>query len=195
VGSKPQRFYTQALVIGLLTGSLAIFGEAHAKPALIVAIGADNVYGHGTGRRNTGGVEPNEAFPAQLETLLRARGVDAHVVNAGIPRENTCEMLVRLDSTVPEGTRMVIVLPSYGNDKKSGVSKAEERSCMYKIEARLRARHIAFFVLKHREFKRIPGALAQRDDGHHWTVKGHAIVAHYLLPRVLAGLGGHTSNR
>lgn len=191
--SKCQGLFTKTLVVCLVAGSLAIFGDAHAKSARIVAIGADNVYGHGTGRRNTGGVEPSEAFPAQLEVLLRARGVDAHVVNAGIPRENTCEMLGRLDSAVPEGTQVVIVLPSYGNDKKSGVTKAEQRSCMQKIEARLRARHMPFVVLKHREFKRIPGALAQRDDGHHWTVKGHAIVAHYLLPKVLAGLGRHMS--
>lgn len=183
-----------ALVACLCATSLWFSTQAHAKTVLIVAVGADNVYGHGIGKRNTAGVDPSEAFPAQLQTLLRARGIDVHVSNAGVPRENDAQVLARLDSSVPKGTRLVIVVPSKGNDKKSGIDKEVRRRYLYRIEAHLRARHIAF--IKTPNWKRIPGLLAQRAwDGHHFTAKGHAIIARYLLPKVIAKLGGRRLTR
>ena len=52
--------------------SFGAFTAAHAEPATIVAIGADNVNGKGKGKSYPGGVGRSDAFPAQLETLLRA---------------------------------------------------------------------------------------------------------------------------
>lgn len=69
-----QRLLTRALAVCLLTAMLGAFGAAYAKSVLIVAIGADNVHGRGIGHRRTGGVPVSEAFPAQLQALLRARG-------------------------------------------------------------------------------------------------------------------------
>lgn len=44
--------------------------------AQIVALGASNVAGKG--------VDSSEAYPAQLERLLAARGYHVHVANAGV---------------------------------------------------------------------------------------------------------------
>lgn len=174
------------LLAGLLATFLAV-APAHAKRVVIVAIGADNVYGHGIGRRNTGGVNPGQAFPAQLQALLRARGIDAHVVNAGVGGDTTLRMLQRLDSAVPNGTRVVIIDRANGNDKKAGL-KAQQGRYVQEMKARLRARHIGWVVMP--RWRSIPGLQANRDwDGHHFTVKGHAIIARYLLPRVVAKLG------
>jgi acyl-CoA thioesterase-1 len=171
----------------LLVMTFGSFSEAHAKSVLIVAIGADNVYGRGIGRRHTGGVSTSEAFPAQLEALLRARGIDAHVSNAGVGGDTTAGMLERLDSAVPEGTRLVILDRANGNDKKRGL-KSEQARYISEIRARLQARHIALIIVP--PWRMIPGALANRDpDGHHFTVQGHASIARYLLPKVMALVG------
>ena len=90
----------------MLIGCLALFGAilllgTAAEAATIVALGASNTYGKGVAR--------NQAYPAQLEAILRARGSGVHVVNAGINGDTTEGMLRRLDQAVPKGTSAVIL--------------------------------------------------------------------------------------
>ncbi len=68
------------------------FGAVSADAATIVAIGASNTYGKGVAR--------NQAYPAQLEAILRAKGASVRVVNAGINGDTTESMLARLDRAV-----------------------------------------------------------------------------------------------
>jgi acyl-CoA thioesterase-1 len=56
------RLYQVFFIAGL--GSLLLGGVAHA--ATVVALGASNTFGKGVSR--------SQAYPAQLEALLRARG-------------------------------------------------------------------------------------------------------------------------
>src|SRR3712207_3463798 len=79
-----------------------------ARAQTIVALGASNTEGMGRGRTNLG-VPREQAYPAQLERLLRARGVNAPVINAGIAGDTTAGMLARLDAAVPSGTRVLIL--------------------------------------------------------------------------------------
>ena len=79
-------------------GLLLQLGFAHA--ATVVALGASNTAGKG--------VSLSQAYPAQLETMLRARGFDVHVINAGVSGDTTGGMTARIESTVPKGTRVVI---------------------------------------------------------------------------------------
>ncbi|RVC97457.1 MAG: esterase [Mesorhizobium sp.] len=164
--------------------------QADAASPQIVAIGADNVAGRGIGRRHPGGVGRSEAFPAQLQAMLRAKGVAATVTNAGRGGETTPGMLEHLNSDVPDGTRLVIIDIAKGNDKHQGV-EGDEADALRQIKAGLTERHISFIVLP--PWEQIPGATQNRDpDGHHFTAKGHAKIAAYLLPMVLRKLGGHT---
>src|ERR1700722_13988262 len=92
---------------------LALCGAAFlamttADAATIVALGASNTAGKG--------VSSSEAYPAQLEAILRARGLSVTVVNAGISGDTTEGMLGRLDQAVPDGTSAVILQPG-GNDQ------------------------------------------------------------------------------
>src|SRR5499433_4465652 len=67
-----------AILLSFLTflcGSMA----ANAAPVRIVAVGASNTHGWYVGNQG--------AYPAQLQTLLRAKGIDAQVINAGVPFE------------------------------------------------------------------------------------------------------------
>ena len=174
----------QVLVLGLAL-SVGVFSQARAQSALVVAIGADNVFGAGKGKRS-GGVIPDHAFPAQLQALLRAQGIDARVINAGVAGDTTPDMLARLDTAIPDGTRLVILDKAIGNDRKAGL-RDQERSYIHQIKTRLDARHIALFILP--PWEEIPGVVAHRDpDGHHFTTEGHAQIAAFLLPVVIATL-------
>jgi acyl-CoA thioesterase-1 len=60
-------------------GLMCVSAAGNAAPLRIVAIGASNTHGWYVGNQG--------AYPAQLETLLRAKGIDARVTNAGVSFE------------------------------------------------------------------------------------------------------------
>ncbi|MBV9150897.1 MAG: esterase, partial [Alphaproteobacteria bacterium] len=66
----------------VLLGAVALCGFLSAAArAQVVALGASNTVGMG--------VRPQEAYPAQLEAMLRAKGYNGRVVNAGISGDTT----------------------------------------------------------------------------------------------------------
>src|SRR5260370_25799297 len=118
--------------------------DAEAASIDIVALGASQTAGRGNGR-HSGGVSPEQAFPAQLESMLRARGYDARVTNAGIAGDTTDGMLARLDSiSVPASTKLVILQPGT-NDGKHG-SSAGAGGNVPQIVQRLKARGIRVII-------------------------------------------------
>ena len=68
--------------------ALAALGVGAAQAAEVVALGASNTYGQGVAR--------GEDFPAQLEKILRAKGLGVTVANAGVSGDTTAGMLARL---------------------------------------------------------------------------------------------------
>ena len=162
----------------------AILVCAGPAAAQVVAIGASNTYGSGRGR-TAGGVDPSQAYPAQLERLLRARGLKVRVINAGVPGDTTVEMLARLNSVVVEGTRVVIIQPG-GNDARRGGSAADAARNIAEMSRRLRSRGIRVIVLRNPLALVPPGS---RDaDGQHFDARGHAAIARSLLPQVIGAL-------
>jgi hypothetical protein len=81
------------LFAGLLSST--VLGFADTARAQIVALGVSNVAGRG--------VSSSEAFPAQLEQMLAAKGYNVHVANAGVNGDTNSGMLGRLDQAVPRG--------------------------------------------------------------------------------------------
>jgi acyl-CoA thioesterase-1 len=154
---------------------------AHAQPqarVTIVALGASNTEGWG--------VSTSEAYPARLEALLNARGIDAKVINAGIAGDTTGGMLARLERAVPAGTRLVILQPGT-NDERMGLG-AERAGNIEKIHSWLGARNAKLIVIDNAMLDALPrGEL--REDGLHFTPAGYAILAERILPQVLAVLG------
>jgi acyl-CoA thioesterase-1 len=155
----------------------------HAAPINIVALGASNTYGHGRGSQ-PGGVPPSQAWPAQLQAMLRAKSIEALVTNAGIPGDTTGGMLARLDGAVPDGTQLVILQPG-GNDWRRGTG-TERADNIAAIKDRLRARHIKVVVIG--KLGRIAPRATRDPDGTHFDANGHAAIARSLLARVLAAL-------
>ncbi len=88
--------------------ALMLFGVTEAK-AQVVALGDSETRGY---------LLPiTDAWPAKLEGLLRQRGINVSVANQGVNGDTSDGMLSRLDSAVPGGTRVVILM-CCGNDYK-----------------------------------------------------------------------------
>lgn len=158
-----------------------IFGLLFADAALaqVVAFGASNVSGYGVAER--------EAFPAQLQALLRARGLDIVVLNAGAFGNTTTDLRNRASSDIPQGTKVVILDVSgpYFNNSSKGVSEAQGHADIAAIEGGLGARGIKVIEESARAITR----QHHQTDGVHLTAEGHRLLAVSLLPKVLRALG------
>jgi acyl-CoA thioesterase-1 len=152
-----------------LAGLMTLF--AFSSQAQIVAIGASNTAGYGVGA--------SQAFPAQLEAMLRAKGINMHVTNAGISGDTTAGMLSRLSTDVPAGTKIVI-LQFGGNDFRRGRTGADRPANIAQIESQLKARGIKWVVADGLVKAALQAGLRQ-PDGQHLTVEGHRQVAAALV--------------
>jgi acyl-CoA thioesterase-1 len=170
----PGMLLAAAIALGMLSAP-----DANAQtPVGIVALGASNTDGWG--------VDRSEAYPTQLQTLLRARGIDVTVRNAGTPGDTTGGMHARLGSWLADDVRLVILQPGT-NDERMGLM-AERASNIAQIRAELEARNIKLIVIENSVLDALPRA-ELRGDNVHFTPAGYAILAERLLPQVLAALG------
>jgi acyl-CoA thioesterase I len=171
LGTAIANHFGRAVLVGV---SLLMYAGicADAAPVRIVAIGASNTHGWYVGNEG--------AFPAQLEALLRAKGIDAQVTNAGVPFDTTWMMLRRLDRDVPKGTDIVIVQPGSNDLRFLGTSQ-QRAANVAEMARRLRLRSIKVIVYD----EKVP-LRYYTFDFIHWTREGHAWIAAALLPRVLA---------
>jgi acyl-CoA thioesterase-1 len=162
-------------LIGAVVFVLAFGSEAYAQSVRIVAIGASNTAGQGVG--------PSAAWPAQLEAMLRARGVNAEVINAGISGDTSCGMLARMDSAAPSGTAIVILQRPGFNDLRKGCGGTERN--IAQMRARLAARNIK--VVQMNFMPQLARQYPQPDRIHIMT-EGHTRAAAMILPAVLAAV-------
>lgn len=171
-----------AIVLGTSTLPAS---KADAQQVSIVALGASNTYGKGRGK-TPGGVEPGRAYPAQLQAMLKAKGIDARVRNAGVPGDTTGGMLARLNSAVPSGTQVVILQPG-GNDERRGIGAGQRAANIAEMQRRLQARGVKVIVLE--RIRSLTPQASRDPDGQHFDARGHAAVASHLVPQVIAAIG------
>lgn len=155
-----------------LTGATA--PAAQAAALTVVAVGASNTSGWGVGEA--------AAYPARLEALLRERGLDLRVINAGRPFDTTSGMLNRLDTVVPEGTRLVVLQPG-ANDLRFFGTRERRAANIQAMVARLNERGIASIV-----YDPVFPRESYQWDGIHITREGHARIAEDLAPQVIEAL-------
>jgi acyl-CoA thioesterase-1 len=151
--------------------AISIFAATSANAATVVALGASNTYGKGVAR--------NQAYPARLEAILRTRGLNVRVINAGINGDTTEGMLGRLGRAVPNGTSAVILQPG-GNDGRKG---SPDRTA--EIQSRLSARGIAVIMLPNNVLKGLP----HQPDGQHLTPEGYRMLAESVASQVAGAIG------
>src|ERR1700687_3421086 len=84
-----------------------MFATAGVASARIVVLGHSAAHAYEA---------PNEMWSSVLESILRARGSQVHVTNAGVNGETTEAELARVDSAVPNGTKIVILTVNGFND-------------------------------------------------------------------------------
>ena len=108
-----------------------------AKPIRIVAFGDSLTAGFG--------LKPRHAFPAQLQRVLKARGHNVVVVNAGVSGDTTAAALERLAWAVPAGSDAVI-LEFGGNDALRGIDPRVTRANLEKIISSLKERNIPILL-------------------------------------------------
>jgi acyl-CoA thioesterase-1 len=174
--------------------SASAFGEE----INIVALGASGTYGKGVAR--------NEAFPSQIEAMLKAEGHNIRVTNAGISGNTTSDMVSRLDRDVPEGTQIVIFQPGSNDQRRSNkrhiASSAGDTSGNVETAIRrLKERRIEVILFQFsggegKDVAKKYGALfygsIYRDvpkenilnDGQHLSPEGHAIVSKNMVPLI-----------
>jgi acyl-CoA thioesterase-1 len=126
------QFAALMALIGLMVFGAEARGQAEA-PVKIVAFGDSLTAGFG--------LAAQVAFPARLQQALRARGITAEIVNAGVSGDTASGGLARLDWSLPEGTDAVIVELG-ANDALRGIDPKVTRAALDGILHRLKGRRI-----------------------------------------------------
>jgi len=111
---------------------------ARAEPFGIVGFGDSLMAGYELGA--------GEGFTDRLQAVLRERGHNVSVANAGVSGDTTSGGLSRLDWSVPEGTDLVI-LELGANDMLRGVDPASTEKNLEEIITRLKARKIGILLV------------------------------------------------
>ncbi|MGZ3294779.1 MAG: GDSL-type esterase/lipase family protein [Xanthobacteraceae bacterium] len=156
--------------VAILAGVPTITASS-ADAATVVALGASNTYGKGVAR--------NQAFPAQLEAILRAKGLNVRVINAGINGDTTEGMLRRMDGVVSRGVSAVILQPGGNDRRKSSPDRTAE------IQSRLSTRGIQVILLPNSALRGLP----HQPDGQHLTPEGYHMLAESLASQVAGAIG------
>lgn len=87
------------------------------------------------------GLDPRDAYPEKLEAALRAKGINAEIVNAGVSGDTTAAGLGRLEFTLgaqKEAPPALFILELGGNDLLRGISPEETKANLGKMLAILK---------------------------------------------------------
>ena len=110
---------------------------AVSAPIKILAIGTSLTQGYG--------LPPGTEFTAVLQDRLKATGVSATIVNAGVSGDTSADGLSRLDWSLADGPKAAIVELG-SNDALRGLAPAQTEKNLSAILAKLKAAHVAVLL-------------------------------------------------
>jgi acyl-CoA thioesterase-1 len=145
----------RAFFVALFT--LLSVSTASAAPIKILALGTSLTQGLG--------LPPGTELTVLLESRLRAKGIDATVINAGVSGDSTAGGLARLDWSLADNPHAAIVELG-SNDALRGIAPEETEKNLSAILSKLQARHIPVLLL---------GMKAPRNLGPEYDAKFDAI--------------------
>jgi acyl-CoA thioesterase-1 len=117
----------------LMTAAWPFSVAAQGKPLTILAFGDSLVAGFGLGSK--------EGFVAKLEAALKAKGIEARVVNAGLSGDTSAGGLARLDWALePKPDFAIVELGA--NDGLRGLDPAQTRANLDAILTKLKAKSV-----------------------------------------------------
>jgi len=182
------------LIVVVGTGALA-------APLKIVALGDSATAGWLVAR--------TDAYPAELQRQLRAKGHDVVVKNAGISGDTSAGALHRLDLAVDPDTKIVLVEVGT-NDLRLHIPAAKMRANVAEIVRVLQKRRIVVLLIglgsldlsgiaraahvPYAQFRLPPGKYRARDHAH-FNAEGYRIVVARMLPHVEALLAQIKASR
>ncbi len=146
------------VVCVLAVFAVALIGTpATAAPIKILALGTSLTQGYG--------LPPGTELTALLETRLKAKGIAATVINAGVSGDTSAGGLARLDWSLADNPNAAMVELG-SNDALRGLPPAETEKNLSAILARLKAAHIPVLLL---------GMMAPRNLGPEYVAQFDAI--------------------
>ncbi len=121
-----------------ITAIVIVPAISRAEPINLVGFGDSLMAGYQ--------LPAEDAFPARLEKALRAKGHDVTISNAGVSGDTTSGGLARIDWSVPDGTKGVI-LELGANDALRGIAPEESRKNLVAMIEKLKSRGIAVLLV------------------------------------------------
>lgn len=112
--------------------------QSQDKPIQLVGFGDSLMAGYQ--------LPPTESYTAQLETVLKKKGVNIAIANAGVSGDTSAGGLARAEWSVPDGTDGVI-LELGANDALRGVSPVETEKNLDQIIAGFKKRNIPVLLI------------------------------------------------
>lgn len=129
--------HTVVAALALFLGVCGVISSARADTFRIVGFGDSLTAGFSLG--------PGQGFTDRLQAALKAKGHDVAVANAGVSGDTSSGGLARLDWSVPDGTRLVI-LELGANDMLRGISPDITEKNLDAMLAKLKGRKIAVLL-------------------------------------------------
>ncbi len=126
-----KRFAAVAAFLALLVSA------TRAEPVEIVGFGDSLMAGYE--------LAPGEGFTDQLAAALKAKGLDAEVVNAGVSGDTSTDGLARLDWSLPDGADIVI-LELGANDMLRGIPPEITRANLDAMIGRLKTKGVTVIL-------------------------------------------------
>jgi acyl-CoA thioesterase-1 len=96
------------------------------------------------------GLDPRDSYPEKLEAALRAKGINADVINAGVSGDTTAAGLQRLEFTLAsqkENPPALFILELGGNDLLRGLSPEETRGNLERMLKVLKAQGVPVLLM------------------------------------------------
>jgi len=126
-----------------------------AAPVKILMIGTSLTQGLG--------LQPGTEIPAVLEAKLKAAGIPATVINAGVSGDTSAGGLARLDWSLADHPDAAIVELG-SNDALRGIDPAQTEKNLAAILARLKSEHVPVLLLGMRAPRNLGPEYAARFD-------------------------------
>ncbi|HKD48740.1 MAG TPA: arylesterase [Rhizomicrobium sp.] len=127
------KFISIGLTIWLALFAISAVNPAWARPLKILALGTSLTQGYG--------LPPGTEFTTQLQLALKAQGIDAEVVNAGVSGDTSADGLSRLSWSLADHPDAAI-LEMGSNDMLRGIAPSETEKNLRAMLATFQKEHI-----------------------------------------------------
>ncbi len=115
-----------------------MWGQAFAGTTTILVLGDSLTAGYG--------LDPGQSMPDKLQAALRAKGVDATIINAGVSGDTAAQGASRLEWALTDDVRAVIVELG-ANDALRGLDPAQAEAALSEILQKLKVHNIPTLLL------------------------------------------------